>query len=538
MLYTIADGTNVAAAAFTSTIFGGEDIMTIALPRLRRHFFAVMTFSLGLAILWLSPAFAAPVKITFLHTNDIYLIDQKGGKGGFPKLMSLLKQERAANANTITTFGGDLLSPSIMSALTQGAQMIELMDAVGLQYAVLGNHEFDFGPAIFAQRIKESKAVWMAANLRRADGKPIDGIVDNAVVEMDGMKIGMFGVITPETVTLSAPGDVYIFTDPVQAARGQVETLKAQGADFIVALTHLDWKQDRELARQVPGIGLMLAGHDHIAASVFVGDTLLVQAGADAHWLAVVDVMLEYVEKRGKQRLITNYDWHMRSTLGVEDDAEIAALVQVYNALLDDKLNIVVGKTSTLLDTRRETVRTGESAFANVIVDAMRESVGADVALTNGGGIRGDTVYEPDTELTRKMVLGELPFGNVTVKLEISGKALLAALERGVAKVENVRGQFPHVSGMSYVFDPEQPAGSRIISVKVGRQPLDPNATYTLATHDYIARGGDNYDMFKGLKRLIDTSGGTLMASVVMQYIEARGTIAPKLEGRIATRQP
>lgn len=511
-------------------------MITIGVLRLARCGFAIV--ALGLVVSWLAPALAAPAKITFLHTNDLYLIDQQDGKGGFPKLMSLLKQERASKAHTITTFGGDLLSPSIMSALTQGAQMIELMDAVGLDYAVPGNHEFDFGPAVFAQRIKESKAMWLAANLRRADGKPMDGMVDHTVVEMAGMKIGMFGVITPETVTLSDPGNVYMFTDPVQAARDQVETLRAQGADFIVGLTHLDWEQERELARQVPGIGLMLTGHDHIAASVFVGDTLLVQAGADAHWLAVVDVMLEYVEKRGQKRLMANYEWHMRSTLGVEDDAEIAARVQVYNALLDDKLNTVVGKTSTLLDTRRETVRTRESAFANLIADAMRESVGADVALTNGGGIRGDTVYEPGTAFTRKMILSELPFGNVTVKLEISGKALLAALERGVDKVENIRGQFPHVSGMRYMFDPTRPAGSRIVSVQVGNQPLDPMATYTLATNDYMADGGDDYDMLKGLKRLIDISGGTLMATTVMHYIEARGTIAPTLEGRIATRKP
>jgi len=506
-------------------------MLTIGLAHLRRYLLAMLTC--GLMAFWLTPATAEPVKITFLHTNDMYLIDQHNGKGGFPKLMTLLQQERAANAHTITTFGGDLLSPSILSALTQGTQMIELMDAVGLQYAVPGNHEFDFGPRVFAQRIKESKAMWLAANLQRADGKPIDGVSHNAIVDIDGMKIGMFGLITPETVTLSAPGGDYIFSDPVQAARSEVESLRAQGADFIVALTHLDWERELDLARQVPGIGLMLTGHDHIAASLFVGDTLLVQAGADAHWLAVVDVVLEYTKKRGTKRLMTNYEWHMRSTFGVQDDAAIAARVQGYNALLGEKLDRVIGKTSTQLDTRRDTVRTRESAFANVIVDAMRASVGADVALINGGGIRGDTVYEPGTELTRKMVLSELPFSNVTVKLEIPGKVLWAVLENGVAKVENIRGQFPHVSGMTYVFDPTQPAGSRIVSVQVGQQPLDPNATYSLATNDYIAEGGDNYDMLKRLKRLIGTSAGTLMAASVMHYIEAQGTITPKLEGRI-----
>jgi 5'-nucleotidase / UDP-sugar diphosphatase len=489
-----------------------------------------------LVVVWGGLAFAAPVTVTFLHTNDIYLIDQQEGHGGFPKLMTLLKQERAAHPNAITTFGGDLFSPSVMSGLTKGSQMIELMDAIGLDYAVPGNHEFDFGPEIFEQNIKASKAVWLAANLRRADGNPVPGVVENAIVEIAGMKIGMFGVITPETVTLSSGGDAFNFTEPVTTARSQVEKLRSQGADFIVAFTHLDWAEERELAQQVGGIGLMLTGHDHIAATLFVGDTLLVQAGSNAHWLAAVDVKLEYATQRGKKKLIARYQWRMHSTAGIADDPAIAALVQTYNAKLDSDLNVVVGTTSTALDTRREIVRTQEAAFANLVVDAMRESVGADVALTNGGCMRGETLYEAGTEITRKTVLTELPFGNVTVKLEIPGQVLLAALESGVSKVENIRGQFPHVSGMTYVFDPKLPPGNRIIAVQVGNQPLDPTATYTLATNDYLAAGGDNYDMFKGLKRLIDASGATLMATAVMHYIEQRGTIAPKLEGRIITR--
>jgi 2',3'-cyclic-nucleotide 2'-phosphodiesterase (5'-nucleotidase family) len=490
----------------------------------------------ALVLVWRGLPFAAPVTVTFLHTNDIYLIDQQDGHGGFPKLMTLLKQERVANPNAITTFGGDLFSPSVMSGFTKGSQMVELMDAIGLDYAVPGNHEFDFGPETFEQNIKASPAVWLAANLRRADGNPVPGVLENAIVDIEGMKIGLFGVITPETVTLSSGGDAFNFTDPVTTARSQVEKLRSQGADFIVAFTHLDWAEDRELARQVGGIGLMLTGHDHIAATIFVGDTLLVQAGSNAHWLAAVDVKLDSVTQRGKKKLIARYQWRMHSTAGIEDDPDIAALVQAYQAKLDTELNVVVGTTSTALDTRREIVRTQESAFANLIADAMRESVGADVALTNGGGIRGETLYEAGTEITRQTVLTELPFGNVTVKLEIPGQVLLAALESGVSKVENIRGQFPHVSGMTYAFDPNLPPGSRMIAVQVGNQPLDPTATYTLATNDYLAAGGDNYDMFKGLKRLIDASGATLMATAVMNYIEQRGAIAPKLEGRITTR--
>ena len=482
------------------------------------------------------PVWAAPVTVTFLHTNDLYLIEAQDGTGGFAKLMTLLKRERAANPNALTTFGGDFLSPSLLSGITQGQHMIDLMNAIGLQYAVPGNHDFDFGPRVFAQRLQASQAIWVAANLRHADGSALPALVDHVLMTVGGMQIGLFGLITPETPFLSGLGATYRFHDPLVTARAQVVALKNKGADFIVALTHLDWATDQALARQVPEIGLILAGHDHIAANIFVGDTLLVQAGTDAQWLAAVDVMLEYVERQGKRTLVTHYQWRMHTTAGVADDAAIAAHVETYLAQRDTGLQGVVGKTATALDTRREIVRTQESAFANLIADAMRASVQADVALLNGGSIRGDTRYATGTPLTRKMIVSELPFGNVTVKLEIAGRELLAALENGVAQVAQVTGRFPHVSGMRYVFDPTQPVGSRIVSVHVGDQPLDIRATYTLATNDYLADGGDGYRMLHGLKRLIDAAGGTLLATTVMDYIAKHGLVAPQREGRITRR--
>jgi 2',3'-cyclic-nucleotide 2'-phosphodiesterase (5'-nucleotidase family) len=178
-------------------------------------------------------------------------------------------------------------------------------------------------------------------------------------------------------------------------------------------------------------------------------------------------------------------------------------------------------------------VRTGESNFGNLVADAMRAGVGAEVALTNGGGIRGDRTYEPGTVLTRKDILTELPFGNVTVLIELSGADLLAALENGVADVENKAGRFPHVSGMSVIFDPSKPAGSRIVEVKVGGQPLDLGRIYRVATNEYVQAGGDGYDALARGKALIDGSGATLMASMVMAYIEQQREVAPAVEVRI-----
>jgi 2',3'-cyclic-nucleotide 2'-phosphodiesterase (5'-nucleotidase family) len=176
-----------------------------------------------------------------------------------------------------------------------------------------------------------------------------------------------------------------------------------------------------------------------------------------------------------------------------------------------------------------------ETNMGNLIAEAQRVGVDADVGMANGGGIRGDRTYDAGTELTRRDILTELPFGNVTVKLEMSGALLLEVLENGVSKIEDGAGRFPQIAGMSFVYDPTAPSGSRVVSAKVGGKTLDVNATYTMATNDYSAGGGDGYSMLKKAKVLIDASAATYMATMVMDYIEAQGTIAPMVDGRIST---
>jgi 2',3'-cyclic-nucleotide 2'-phosphodiesterase (5'-nucleotidase family) len=163
----------------------------------------------------------------------------------------------------------------------------------------------------------------------------------------------------------------------------------------------------------------------------------------------------------------------------------------------------------------------------------MRGANGADIAITNGGGIRGDKQYPAGTTLTRRDVFTELPFGNVTVVTEVSGKAVREALENGFSQVEKQAGRFPQVSGLKVVADLKQPPGSRVVSVEVDGKPLNPDGTYKLATNDYMLNGGDGYVALKGGKVLINASAGNLMATDVMNYIAAAKTLDVKPEGRI-----
>ncbi len=479
---------------------------------------------------------AQKAELTLLHVNDVYEISQKRGKGGLAELMTLLRAERARAANHLTTLGGDLISPSVMSGLTKGAQMIELMNAIGLDVAGLGNHEFDFGDDVMIQRMQGSNFVWLATNTLGANGRPF-GVSQATIVRPLGeLKMGLFSLLTPETSTLSSPSEKITFTSAVETALKAVESLKADGADFIIALTHLDLAQDRELAKRVRGIHVILGGHDHDPISVYEGGTLILKAGYDAHYLAVADITIEKKKGRGGTRVSMLPQWRFLSTAGVTPDPEIARIVAGPEKSLDEKLSVPVGKTTVLLDSRRATVRGRESNFANLMADAIRASLEADIGFTNGGGIRGDRTYEPETTLTRMDVLSELPFGNYVVLLELTGAQLLEALENGVSRVEDIAGRFPHVSGMAYAFDPKRPKGSRVVEATVAGQPVEGAKRYKVATNEYIAGGGDGYAVLKEAKTIIGAAGGALMATVVMDHIAAQGTISPALEGRITVK--
>ena len=500
----------------------------------RREFIASSALALGAFVVGARPAHADAVTITFLHHNDTYEIAPKKGVGGYAPFATLLKAERARNPLTIATFGGDLLSPSILSGLTHGAQMIELENALRTEVAVPGNHEFDFGPEVAKERFGSSSFPWLGTNLLGRDGQPALGTHDWTIKEVGGFKIGFVGLVTPATAELSKPGPAITFAPVVERANQAVGQLRASGCDLIVALTHLELAQDQDLAARVPQIDIILGGHDHEPMTFYENDQLILKAGSDLHYLAAVDVTVQRAEVKGKPTVLWRPAWRFVSTAGVPADPAVQAIVGRWNQQLDAELGQEVGVTTVELDSREAAVRTRETAIGDLFADAIRNATAADLAIINGGGIRGDRTYAAGTVLTRKDILTELPFGNVTVLTRLKGADVEAALENGVSEVEAKAGRFPQVSGITFSWSPSRPAGSRVSKIEVDGKPLDPAATYKVATNDYMLSGGDGYTSLGQGTTLIDASGGRLMASTVMSYITAKGgTVAPMLEGRI-----
>jgi 5'-nucleotidase / UDP-sugar diphosphatase len=313
--------------------------------------------------------------------------------------------------------------------------------------------------------------------------------------------------------------------------------LRQAGADVIIALTHMTIAEDRELARQVPEISLILGGHEHDPITWQEGSTLIHKSGYDAHYLGRIDLAID--KTAGPQGPVVNIvpSWRMIANQGIAPEPTVAARVAEYTSRLSGELAQPLGQTLTALDSRRDEVRSRETTMGNLIADALREVLRADVALMNGGGIRGDRLFEAGSTLTRQDIFRELPFGNVGVLVELSGADLLAALEHGVSQVEARAGRFPQVAGITMVYNPRKPAGNRVLRAAINGVPLDPAAQYRLATNDFLFKGGDGYTSLSKAKPRIDASGGTLVATMVMQYIAARGTVASQVEGRMTTRE-
>lgn len=480
-----------------------------------------------------APAAAEPAKLTFLLVNDLDKMDETDGRGGLAKLAAAVAREKAAAPGAVFAHGGDAISPSLLSSFDKGAHMIDLLNAAGVQVMTLGNHEFDFGPDVAVQRIAEADFPIVSTNVLR-DGQPLPGTLASHIVEMDGYKVGFYGLTTPTTVQLSSTENVE-FKPLVETARAAAADLRGQGADLVVAIAHTGIDEDLELVRSNVA-DVILGGHDHLLMSYYNGKSILVESASQADYLTVLDLTVDRVKGRdGKENVVWSPAVRTVSTAEVEPDPAMAEKVEAYQDRLSKELDVPVGKVETPLDSRRATVRGGEAAIGNLIADAMREGVGADIAITNGGGIRADRTYEAGTTLTRRDVQGELPFGNRTVKLELTGAQVIAALENGVSQVQEAGGRFPQVSGLRFSYDPRAEPGSRVAKVEIGGRPIEPDAAYSVATNDFMADGGDGYTAFLEGRMLIDPDAARIVASQVIDYVQRKGSVAPRVEGRITS---
>jgi 5'-nucleotidase len=472
---------------------------------------------------------AGLVRLTFLQVNDLYSLEpvDQGRRGGVARLATLVRRIRGESPNTALVLAGDTISPSPLSTFLQGRQMIAAFNALGLDVATFGNHEFDFGPAVLLERMRESKFAWLSANVRdRRSGAPFGGAARERLVTLGGVAVGFFGLTTADTAHTSSPGPDVVFDDPLATAREVTAGLRQRGARVIVAVTHQPLADDRALAAAVD-VDLVLGGHEHEPLVAEERKALVTKAGSDARYLVQVDLWLA----REGQLVERSWTFHEVGAR-IPPDGTMAALVEEYAAQQRQVLSAVVGRTAVPLEARAGRLRTAETNLGNFVADVMRERMSADVALANGGGIRGEQVFPPGP-LTKGDILSLLPFTNVIVKLEMRGADLRVAFEQGLAELERDGGGFLQVSGLRLTYDPARPPGQRVLAVEVGGGVLDDARAYTVAVNTYMYRGGDGLTAFARGRVLVGPESGPDLVAIVLDAVTTRGTIAPTVEGRI-----
>ncbi|WP_170329407.1 bifunctional metallophosphatase/5'-nucleotidase [Ruegeria arenilitoris] len=520
-------------------------------------------FLASVAVLGLTAGMAAAeYKLTILHTNDLHsriesinkydstcdAEDEAEGKcfGGVARLKTMVdtKRDELADQNVLLLDAGDPFQGSLFYTTYKGAAEAEFMEAIGYDAMAVGNHEFDDGPEGLAAFIDTVSFPVISGNLDLSSSTELNGKVENhLVLEVGGQKIGIVSALATDTVDTSSPGKDVVFQDEIESLTADVEALQAEGVDIIIALNHVGLAKDIEIAEKVPGLDLVIGGHSHTLLSnteegaagsypLMVGDVPVVQAYAYSKYLGEVTLTFD-----DDGNLISAEGEPILLDASVEPNADIAARVAEMGAPIEEMKKRVVADSAAAIQGDRAVCRVQECEMGNLVADAMLARVadqGAQIAIANSGGLRAS--IDPG-EVTMGEVLTVLPFQNTLSTFEINGQTVIDALENGVSQVEEVKGRFPQVAGLTFTWDPSvAPNEGRITEVMVaegdGFVPIDPAATYLVVTNNYVRNGGDGYSMFEGDDKNAYDYGPDL-ADVTAEYLAENAPYQPYLDGRI-----
>ena len=455
-----------------------------------------------------------------------------------------MNDARGRAENSILVDGGDQFQGSLFYTYYKGKVAAEFMNKLGYDAMTVGNHEFDDGPEVLRGFVDTVNFPVLMSNADIRDEELLtDKIKKSTVIEVGGEKIGLIGLTPEDTHDLASPGPNITFSDPVPAVQAEVDKLTGEGVNKIIVLSHSGYGVDQRVAQETTGVDVIVGGHSNTYLSnvsdkaagpypTVVNGVQIVQAYAYGKFLGELNVTFDddgnVVEAAGEPLIMDNSV--------TEDQASLDRIAELA-VPLDEIRNKVVADAADAIEGDRAVCRVQECQMGNLVADAMLARVadqGVQIAIANSGGLRAS--IDPG-EVTMGEVLTVLPFQNTLSTFEISGQGVIDALENGVSQVEEVKGRFPQVAGMTFTWDASvAPNEGRVSDVMVassdGFVPIDPAATYLVVTNNYVRNGGDGYNMFEGDDKNAYDFGPDL-ADVTAEYLADNAPYQPYLDGRI-----
>jgi 5'-nucleotidase/UDP-sugar diphosphatase len=508
----------------------------------------------------------ADYTLTILHINDWHsriesnnkyestCSEEEEGKGecigGAARLVTAIADRRKANEgkNVLLLNGGDNFQGSLFYTTYKGKAEAEFLNQMKFDAMTVGNHEFDDGEEALVPFLEDVAFPVLSANVSpNAQSKVGDRIKPSIVLDVGGQKIGIVGAVTTDTPEIASPGPNIAIEDDIATITAEVDKLKGQGVNKIIALTHVGYPRDKEMIAKIPGVDVVVGGHSHSLLSntddKAEGPYPTMIDNPDGYKVPVTQAA-SYSKYLGEFTVTFDDNGVVKEAKGdplyldnsIKPDAAVLARVKELAGPIEELKNKEVSETTAPVDGSRDNCRARECEMGNLVSDAILDRVrdqGVTIVFQNGGGLRASI---DQGVVTMGEVLTVLPFQNTLATFQLTGKDVLAALENGASQIEEAAGRFTQVSGMRYSFDKSAPAGSRIKSVEVMENgawaPLDPAKTYLAATNNYMRGGGDGYKIFAdNAQNAYDYGPG--LEQVVADYLAANRPYTPMLDGRI-----
>ena len=453
--------------------------------------------------------------VRFLHHSDIENVYDEPERAA--RLAGLLRSLDGENAIVVGT--GDNTSPGVLALVTRGRQALDFYEAAGTRLETFGNHDFDYGPDATRALVADSDVTWVSANVRDEDGEPFgraEGVVPWTIETVGDTQVGFVGLTDPATDSLNPMATELTFDDPVPAAREAIAAARDAGAERIVVLSHLGAGDD-EVARETDA-DLVLGGHVHTRRVDRVGDTLLTRPGVNGH--AVVEATLEADGASAEVIELSDTD----------PEPATALADRLRDRRRETGLERVVGHADSPLRRTEATIHGGESRIGNLVADAYRAAAEADVGLQNAGGIRLGAPLVGD--VTMADCIAVVPFEEPVVTVELTGSELRAAVRQMSGDAVDFGEDdwwHGHVSGMTVVYDE---ATDTVERVAVDGEPLDPDATYRVATAEYLLHSDHEFPAIDEHHRAAEHG---VQHEVIADHIRDGG-LAVDVEERIVRR--